>query len=321
MTLSEETRGQSKPCIALCFFGITRSLKYTHSSIQKNVIEPLQNRGDLRIYGHFFRQERIENPRSGEFGQIDQDDHRFLRFDAIAFDDPSIPEVVDLFEKASAYGAGWNNDFHSLRNLCQQLVSLDKVFSLAKVSEVEIFVFARPDLMYHDNLEDVISRAQSGPSDTVYLPNWQDKPGSWYRNDRFAVIKGQEAAQKYATRLSRAIEYCETFKEPLPAEILLGFALEGTSIQNMGHRATRVRMDGTYKRESFDLPRVRETITRVRKKHSNKHVRDVLIFALRFWQALTYRPRYLGLGYRVLNGVARTKKAQNARSIVKNKQA
>ena len=43
-----------KKQIAVGFFGISRSLKWTAPSIKKNIITPIQSLGKVKIYGHFY---------------------------------------------------------------------------------------------------------------------------------------------------------------------------------------------------------------------------------------------------------------------------
>jgi len=69
-----------QPRIAIGFFGITRSLKWTLSSIQKNIIEPARSLGDVRLYAHLYQQEYVLNPRSGEDHPMDPHEHQLLEW-------------------------------------------------------------------------------------------------------------------------------------------------------------------------------------------------------------------------------------------------
>jgi hypothetical protein len=57
--------------IAVCFRGISRSLSHTIDSIRENVIAPSRAFGEVRVFTHLFDQKTINNPRSGEIGQLD----------------------------------------------------------------------------------------------------------------------------------------------------------------------------------------------------------------------------------------------------------
>ena len=56
--------------IAVCFRGISRSLSHTIDSIRENVIAPSRTFGEVRVFTHLFDQKTIDNPRSGEKGEL-----------------------------------------------------------------------------------------------------------------------------------------------------------------------------------------------------------------------------------------------------------
>lgn len=293
------------PRITVCFFGITRSLAYTYASIFENVITPASRIGDVRLVGHFFQQDEIDNPRSGEKGTLDPSDYLLLKLDDVRLDRPDDPEVQALFDSVIGFGASWKNDTQSLRNLCQQLTSLKRVTDLADAKPSDVTLYLRPDMMYHDGLSDVIEKALDGPDNVVYLPEWQSNPreNSW--NDRFAIIKGHDAITAYGRRGERAVEMCSATNRPLPAEGLVYWALDKSQVQLIPHRATRVRFDGTYRVEKFDVIPIAEKMRAIKSRVRHGGLRDGAIWLLKIWQALRYGPRYRDLRLEQLNGVAR----------------
>ncbi len=85
---------QPPATVALCFFGITRSLRFTLPSIETNILGPLVSATavsgrDLLVYAHFFDQARIDNPRSGESGEMARDEHRLLATDWLRLEPPA----------------------------------------------------------------------------------------------------------------------------------------------------------------------------------------------------------------------------------------
>lgn len=236
--------------IAICFFGITRSLSHTIGSIEQRILEPARKHGDLRIFAHFFRQLEIDNPRSGESGMLRQDEHILLNPDWLELEDPELCLADHDFERLKACGDRWNDEFRSLRNLVHQLHSLDRVTNAALDWDADIYIFARPDLMYHDSFDRVLRRAVNSRRRTAYIPAWQRWHGGL--NDRFAVCVGAEAARAYGTRLAGALAFAES-DGALLSERLLGHALtsSGIRVKSFGVRASRLRSDGRFRREDF----------------------------------------------------------------------
>ncbi|MCF2906669.1 hypothetical protein L0666_16870 [Octadecabacter sp. CECT 8868] len=244
----------TKPPVAVCFFGITRSLKRTIGSIEANVLGPAEalDQG-AKCYAHLFQQAHINNPRSDESGAMDLNEHSLLNLDQVEFEAPDGCLEIWDFEGLKAHGSLWNDDFRSLRNLVHQLHSLNRVTEMALAGGAEIVVFARPDLTYHDSLAPALARANRGKGDLVQLPWWQPFDGL---NDRFAVVRGTTAIRAYGQRITQLTAYCAAHG-PVHAEKLVRFSLEQAQVpvRTFGARASRTRIDGTSPDEIFDYPR------------------------------------------------------------------
>lgn len=253
---------EGKMRIAVCFFGITRSLEYTVDSILKNVLAAAEEYGDVKTFGHFFELERIENPRSGEFGDLRKNEHKLLAFDELKLE-PSVGERIFPLEQFSVFGDYWEDEFLSLSNLLSQLHSLERVTEMALSYDPHLTIFCRPDLNYHDSLAPVIRLAIKTES-TAFIPYWQ--PWTGY-NDRFAIVSGYDVAKAYGQRGRRALEFCTRMAEPLHSERLLNYALNGFQVQPIRHRASRVRFNGSIKNEDFWHP---DKELLLRKLKSNK---------------------------------------------------
>ncbi|MBT8408673.1 MAG: hypothetical protein KJN93_03500, partial [Alphaproteobacteria bacterium] len=74
--------------IALCYFGISRSLSFTIGSIRNNVIGPAQAAGESKSYAHLYRQDKVVNPRTGEDHAMDPDEYRLLAADEVLLERP-----------------------------------------------------------------------------------------------------------------------------------------------------------------------------------------------------------------------------------------
>ena len=69
--------------VALGFFGITRSLKFTIDSIKHNITDSLNELGyDFKIFLHTYALDSYNNVRTGESTtQIDNDEYKLLNPD------------------------------------------------------------------------------------------------------------------------------------------------------------------------------------------------------------------------------------------------
>ena len=127
--------------IFVCFFGITRSLRYTIGSIERRVTGPARALAPTRLYAHLYDQDRVVGPGGREEGRLVQGEHRMLGLDKLELEAPG--GCLDLwgFERLKAHGDTWGNDFVSVRNLIHQLHSLHRVTSMALEDGAEVCVF------------------------------------------------------------------------------------------------------------------------------------------------------------------------------------
>ncbi|AJE47160.1 hypothetical protein [Celeribacter indicus] len=240
--------------IAICFFGITRSLKHTIGSIEANVIEPARALGTVRTYAHFFDQASISNSRSGEQGELDREEYRLLKADRLRLEAPDMCLEEWGFEGLKDFGDSWNDGFRSLRNLVHQLHSMNAAAADALADDPDLVIYCRPDMLYHHNLGPWIGRALASSEPGVTLPNWQHWHGGY--NDRFAICRGVSAARIYGSRVNRMRDFCVETSSPVHSERLLRFVLDEAGIKPplMSARASRVRANGDVKRERFSGP-------------------------------------------------------------------
>lgn len=235
--------------IAICFFGITRSLTHTIATIESNILSPARELGEVRVFAHFFHQVEINNPRSGEKGLLRQGEHTLLDPDWLDLEAPEHCLAIYDFNCLKSWGDSWNDDFRSLRNLVHQLHSLQKVTDAALKWQPDLVIFARPDLGYVDSLQP--SMIQALRYNRIFLPNWQRWRGGY--NDRFAITSSIKIAQAYGMRVRLMADYCRKFNAPLHAELLLRYALADykNAVRFRSFRASRVRCDGRTTEEDF----------------------------------------------------------------------
>ena len=136
------------PRIAVCFFGITRSLVDTIGSIEANALAPARARGQVTIFTHLHALDRIDNPRSQEAGIVDPNEHRLLGSDWLLREAPGMALERWNFPALKTHGDRWQDDYRSLSNLVHQLHSLRETTLAALETDPDLCLFLRPDLYY-----------------------------------------------------------------------------------------------------------------------------------------------------------------------------
>mmetsp|Transcript_17492 Transcript_17492/g.53542 ORF Transcript_17492/g.53542 Transcript_17492/m.53542 type:complete len:348 (-) Transcript_17492:47-1090(-) len=237
--LAENAEG--KPLrVAVCFFGVTRSLTSTICNLRARVFRPLELAGAvLETFVHTYSVDRLaDNQRNNEFNHtlrvgewrllphlhaaVETSQEDFLRGTDI---DVSYAPPTDVPEKKYAWG---DKSAGTLRNLICQYKSLEEATLLWTARHTkapfDVVVYLRPDVAYLDTLDPAMLRRLLDLHEELrrqvwVSPAWQTNSG---RNDRMAF--GTPGAMKaYGTRLRRAARYVEATAAPLHAEKFLEY--------------------------------------------------------------------------------------------------
>jgi len=235
--------------IAVVFFGLPRCSSVSMPSIEQNLFVNFPNGAEFKCFYHFYKQTWVENPRSGENGSLDDSNYQpFLQYDGLLEEPQKVLDHLPL-ERLQFFGDIWKDDFRSLRNLLLQLHSLKSVTGLVKAYNPDVVLFARPDLVYHDQVPQHVYLMADKYCNSVFVPNWQWGSGL---NDTFAVC-GKGAYEAYGRRLDEVLNYCREKKEPLHSERLLKYALlkVDKDIYHLDVKASRVRLGGVIAKENF----------------------------------------------------------------------
>lgn len=233
--------------IIVGFFGLTRSLKFTVDSIRANIIHPLQKIGvPIFQVAHFNLPERINNPRSGEVNiPADPDDHKLLDLDSVLVELQHDSFIMDRLNTAKKFPDLFADGYRSVTNLCHQLRSLERLWSLIRaldIKDTDIIMFLRADLLILDQLDiwlDVMPVFNE--SVDLIVPHWHAWGGL---NDRLAICNAK-AAYHYATRYIWIPQVCAS-TGALHAETLLAYAVltAKLNVSFTSLRAVRMRANG-----------------------------------------------------------------------------
>lgn len=245
--------------LAVVMYGLPRSLRYTLSSIKKNIFADLYGTGcDIKLFLHTYRHSEVyHNRRSGEGSIIlDNSEFQLLQPDNFIVDD-----VVSVLKKQAAvmnnlttYRDLWEDNYESVQRALLALHSLKYATQLVASLPVPPagMLILRPDLRYHDALN--VSLLQYAiKTNSIVIPNWQPWGGA---NDRFAYGAYKPMMQvggRYDSILAFTAQN-QGFHTEQFLEWIIRTKVQQTgrcAILCTGQQASRVRADGKVKSEDF----------------------------------------------------------------------
>lgn len=260
-------------CVALCFFGLTRSLKLTIGSINKYLFKPLNNHGiKYDTYLHTYNiKTPYSNPRTGEKNIIlNSNEYTLLEptFHMVE-DKEMVSKKLDL-AKYRTKGDPWGNEKGAIKG---NFTSLDNhilyLWSQRQLTQMVLklrdkythIIFCRPDVLYKTPLN---INWFSFQSKKIYIPNF----GLFKNvNDRFAIGMKEDMII-YGQRFNDALEYSKQF--PLYSESYLEATLKQHTInyEHINFHFIRIRSNG--RKEIKDLRFINDITRRNRDKYRVK---------------------------------------------------
>ena len=195
--------------IALGFWGITRSLKYTIHSIRQFIIEPLRNRNiEVVIYMHTFSiNSEYNNIRTGEMNiQLDNEEYKLLNPQYIHIDEQDVIKDNINITKYRTCIDPWNTNYNSVDNFICAMYSKNQLVNMIEKSKqhFDYIMFLRPDVKYLHTFP--IECLKFVRENTICIPNF----AKFYNfNDRFAVTN-MNTYKLYGSLFDELIEYSKT---------------------------------------------------------------------------------------------------------------
>lgn len=233
--------------ICICFYGLTRSLKYTINFIRNNILKILiKNNYYFDIYLHTYDLEYITNKRSNENTvKLDKNEYKLLNPDYFKITNQDLFDNTIDVNKYLLKGDPWpDNPKVSLMNLLRQLNSLKQVSLITNENNInyEYYLYLRPDLIYLDKFDCNIIR--NCKDNEFYSPNWGKYGGL---NDRMGFGK-KDIMNKFAKRIDQALLYSQ--KYVLHSEKFLKYIMNNCIIKDINMKSNRVRANGIINREN-----------------------------------------------------------------------
>ena len=175
--------------VALCFWGITRSLKYTIESIKKHILEPLENDNiEYVIFVHTFKfNSPYINPRAQEiYVKLDFDEYKLLNPDYVQIDDQDeIKRQIDI-SKYHTMPDPWESNYICVDNFVCAMYSKKQLGLMVKNSglEFDYIMYLRPDVKFINSFD--VRYFSITKKQNVCTPNFHLFPKL---NDRFCLLQ------------------------------------------------------------------------------------------------------------------------------------
>lgn len=242
--------------IAICFWGITRSLKYTIDSIRKYIFNQLTDYGiSYDIYLHTYEViGEYNNIRAGERGIVlDNDEYHLLNADHMLIQNQhEVDDIINLSKyRSQPIPAPWHNNETTFNNHLRALWSLNEVTKLwlPHSSKYTHILYCRPDVLFIEPIKLGYFRNEFIKANVILTPDFHLTHDM---NDRFAI--GNSNVMKiYGTRWEGAYEYSLT--NSLHSEIYLAHVLKSNRIpwKKISYRFRRIRANGKVNDIDRDL--------------------------------------------------------------------
>lgn len=226
--------------IALLFWGLVRSSKWTYSSLKKNILEVLEkNKIEYKIFFHtYFLKDKYNNKRANEINiKIDNNDYKILKPDYFSYDWQE--EELDKIKPSQYFPIKdpWSNNYNTFQNYVLALNSQKKVSEmfLNCREEFDYVIYLRPDVKF-------LNRFQPNwfnlcKINTILTPTFGNHGGL---NDRYAMML-PNLISIYGYRFNYLKD-----KNILTSEKLLKKIIENNKIKNihLNIKFQRVRATG-----------------------------------------------------------------------------
>jgi len=232
--------------VAIGFFGITRSLKYTIDSIKKNVFDVLKREGiDYHIFMHTYFLQNYKNPRIRERVKneyIDNEEYKLLNVDYLEIDNQcDIKKKLNL-ESYRTHRDPWNSKYATVDNFLLGQYSKLKLTCMIERSGIDYdyVIFMRPDCLYLNELS--FSYFDHVNDSTVCVPDFH-LYGSLKFNDRFCI--SNSATYKIYGKIFEHL-FDISCKEPLHSETVIAKHLKknGIDFVKVPFKFLRIRFGG-----------------------------------------------------------------------------
>jgi len=236
--------------VAVAFFGITRSLKYTLKSIQENLFDVLKkNNIDFDIFLHTYILKSYQNVRTGSADKIDphninNEEYKLLKPKYVKVEDQdSIKKKLNL-NSYRTHPDPWKTNYNSVDNFILGSFSKFQVTEMITKTNIkyDYILFVRPDCYYIDKLP--IEQFSKINNNNIIIPSFC-LFGPHKINDRFAITNAT-TYKIYGEIFNKLHNFSKEM--PLHSETIIGIHLIKNNINviRIKFNFSRVRFNGHH---------------------------------------------------------------------------
>ena len=229
--------------IALAFWGLTRSLKYTIESINEKILNILKKHNiEYKIFMHNWTVNSVyNNTRSKEANiKLDNEEYKLLSPDYIEIHDQDEFKKNVKFNAFRTHKDPWNTKYETVDNFICAMFSKSRCTQLICKSQenFDYVIFLRPDCMYLTDFN--IEFLKLVNNSTICIPNFGLHSNF---NDRFCLTN-MATYQLYGDVFSKLFMYSK--KYPLHSETFHYNIIkyQKIMIKLINFKFKRVRADG-----------------------------------------------------------------------------
>jgi hypothetical protein len=230
--------------VALLFFGITRSLKYTIYSIQTNILNVF-NKSNIQydIYLHTLSLYNYTNVRTKEhFTTVDNEEYKLLNATYVRVENQTeIKNKLNLI-KYKTHDDPWNTNYNSVDNFILAQYSKSQLVDMLEKTnkEYDYIIYLRPDVLYIQELSPRLLAC--AVNNQVCVPNFH-LFGKYKINDRFCITT-MKTFKIYGNIFLQLFEISKN--QQLHSETIIGEVLSKNNIKikRISFLFQRIRMNG-----------------------------------------------------------------------------
>jgi len=233
----------NKKKVAIGFFGITRSLKYTIDSIKTNIFDVLtENNIDYDIFMHTYYLNSYSNKRARESitNKINNDEYKLLNPKYFHQDDQDKIKNKLKLELYRTHKDPWHTNYESVDFFILACYSKFILTEMIEKTDInyDYILFVRPDCLYLDKLD--ISKFKLINNNTILIPNFGLTSNI---NDRFAITNNS-TYKIYGKIFTELLKLSK--KRQLHSESILDLILNNNKIKNIKipFNFSRIRYNG-----------------------------------------------------------------------------
>jgi len=255
--------------VALCFWGLTRSLKYTIDSINKYILQVFKDKNiEYKIFLHTFHfDSNYHNPRALETNiELDFDEYKLLNPDYVEIEDQDEVKTNIGMNKYRTFPDPWESDYVSVDNFICAMYSKKQVGIMVENCDInfDYIVYLRPDVKYYTYFDTKYFSLANQYS--ICTPNFHLFPKM---NDRFCVLTVNNL-KLYYLLFDEMYKYSLT--NPLHSERFQYHIINNVynwKIYYIPFYFNRVRANGTELNDSEKMKKISKQKTKSTRKKLN----------------------------------------------------